>query len=109
MNRRTALFAGLALIATGAASTAAMAGPWAATHPRRAEVNHRLAVQNARIFEERHEGELTGAEARDLHAQDHAIRLEERAYAADHGGHISRAEQRALNSQENVVSREIRR
>jgi hypothetical protein len=109
MTRTTAMFAAVAMIATGAASTAATAGTWAANHPRRAEVNHRLDNQNARIHEERREGDITGQQAQSLHAQDRAIRADERAYASDHGGHISKAEQHALNQQENIVSREIPR
>jgi hypothetical protein len=87
----------------------ANAGTWNQNHPRRAEVNGRLANQNARINQERREGEITRGEARALHAQDRFIRTEERFMARQHGGHITRAEQRALNQQENGVSREIGR
>ncbi len=78
-----------------------------ATYPRRAEVNARLANQNARINQERASGQITGAQAKQLHAQDHAIRTEERADAAVNGGHITKAEQRTINHQENQQSREI--
>ena len=87
----------------------ANAGTWNQNHPRRAEVNARLNNQNARINEERREGEITRGQARALHAQDHFIRQEERFMARQHGGHITRAEQRSLNQQENGVSREIGR
>ncbi len=82
---------------------------WNAEHPRRAEVNQRLENQNARIDEGRRDGELTGREARRLHAEDHTIRREERAMAAANGGHITRREQRLLNRQENRASRRIYR
>ena len=58
-------------------------GQWAKSHPRREEVNARLA--------------------------NHRIRMEERAMASTNGGHITKTEQRALNQQENQVSREIGR
>jgi hypothetical protein len=90
---------------TGAAS----AETWNQAHPRRAEVNARLNNQNHRINEERREGEISRDEARKLHAEDHAIRQEERLMARQNGGHITRSEQRVLNQQENAVSRQIGR
>jgi len=82
-------------------------GQWAKTHPRRAEVNARLANQNRRVNKEVREGEVTRGQAAQLHHQDHQIRKEERTMASTNGGHITKAEQRALNQQENQVSREI--
>ena len=87
----------------------ANAETWNQAHPRRAEVNGRLLNQNARINQERREGEITAGQARALHAQDHLIRQEERFMAGQNGGHITRGEQRLLNRQENGVSREIGR
>jgi len=87
----------------------ANAGTWDQNHPRRAEVNARLANQNQRINRELREGEINRGEARALHAQDRFIRTEERFMARQNGGHITRAEQRGLNQQENAVSREIGR
>ncbi len=87
----------------------ANAETWNEAHPRRAEVNGRLNNQNHRINQERREGEITGGQARALHAQDHFIRREERFEARQNGGHITRSEQRSLNQQENAVSREIGR
>jgi hypothetical protein len=80
---------------------------WAKNHPRRAQVNNRLANQNRRIRNERKEGEITKAQARNLHREDHAIRQEERDMASQNGGHITKQEQRVLNHQENKVSRQI--
>ena len=82
---------------------------WQRNHPRRTEVNQRLNNQNARIHRERQEGEISGAQAKQMHREDHQIRREERAMAAQHHGHITRAEQRAINQQENGVSRQIGR
>ena len=80
---------------------------WEKAHPRRDQVNDRLANQNRRIHKEVQEGEMTKAQAANLHGQDRQIRTEERAMAAQNGGHITKAEQKALNQQENGVSREI--
>ena len=99
----------LALSMAGLSVNAASAMGWRATHPRRAEVNTRLNRQDHRINVERREGEITGAQARDLHAQDRNIRAQERSDASQNGGHITRSEQQSLNSQENAVSREIGR
>ena len=70
-------------------------------------MNGRLANQNKRINNELKEGEITKGQAQKLHAEDHAIRKEERTMASTNGGHITKAEQRALNQQENQVSRQI--
>ena len=89
--------------------TATANSRWAQNHPRRAEVNERLANQNRRIFQERREGEISRWQAAQLHNQDRQIRSEERLMARQNGGHITRLEQRVLNQQENQVSREIGR
>nr|WP_232346301.1 hypothetical protein [Cupriavidus sp. USMAA2-4] len=80
---------------------------WGKNHPRREEVNQRLANQNQRIHKEVREGEISHAQAARLHREDHQIRQEERVMASHDGGHITRADQRALNQQENAVSRLI--
>jgi hypothetical protein len=100
--------------AVGFALTLATATPcnaqtWQQTHPRRAEVNGRLLNQNARIRQERREGEINSAQAQALHQQDHAIRGDERAMASQNGGQITRTEQNSLNQQENIVSGQIGR
>ena len=91
-------------------STSSFAGPghhFCQTHPRRAEVNHRLANQNRRIHEEVKEGDLTKAQAHSLHKDDHQIRQEERDMASQNNGHITKQEQKTLNQQENQVSKQI--
>jgi hypothetical protein len=90
-----------------AGTTEIASAGWAWNHPRRAEVNGRLANQNARINQEYREGEISRGQANALHRQDRFIRTEERFMASQHGGHITRAEQRSLNQQENGVSRRI--
>jgi hypothetical protein len=82
---------------------------WERSHPRRDQVNDRLANQNHRINRELKEGEITKQQARQLHREDHAIRQEERDMAKINGGHITKGEQKVLNQQENGVSRQIGR
>ena len=91
------------------AAPASHAQSWDTTHPRRAEVNGRLDNQDARIHQERADGQISGSQAHALHAEDHSIRTEERAMASQDGGHITQGEQHALNQQENAVSRQIGR
>ena len=82
---------------------------WGRNHPRRDQVNDRLANQNRRINQEVREGELTRGQAQQIHREDRAIRHEERTMAKFNNGHITPAEQKALNQQENAVSRQIGR
>ncbi len=80
---------------------------WQKNHPRREQVNDRLAKQNQRIKTEVKQGEISQPQAAALHREDRQIRKEERAMASQNGGHITRQEQKTLNQQENQVSREI--
>jgi hypothetical protein len=90
----------------GTAMTARADDVWPG-HPRRAEVNARLANQNERIHEERMDGQINGAQAARLHSEDHAVHQEERLMASQDHGHITRSEQHVLNQQENAISRQI--
>ena len=110
MAGKTLAIAAVGLITAVMAATGASAETrWRYDHPRRAEVNARLAHQAHRIHVERREHEISAARAHRLHAEDHSIRRQERAYARMDHGHISKAEQRALNQEENHVSHQIRR
>jgi hypothetical protein len=82
-------------------------GNWDANHPRREQVNDRLANQNRRIDNGVKSGKLSPQQAQQLHRQDHAIRTQERADAAAHGGHITKPEQRQINHEQNQTSRQI--
>ena len=82
---------------------------FARTHPRREQVNERLANQNRRIKAQVAAGDLTGKQAARLRRDDSKIRREERLMASQNGGHISKAEQGVLNRQENAVSSQIGR
>ena len=70
---------------------------WERNHPRRDQINDRLASQNRRINRELKEGEITKQQAHQLHREDHAIRQEERDMAKINGGHITKGEQKVLN------------
>ena len=98
---------GATAFAQGAAAPAASGAKWRAEHPRRAEVNARLANQDKRIHQEVKEGEITKTQAAGLHQQDKNIRQEERDMAAQNNGHITKSEQKVLNQQENKTSKEI--
>ena len=99
--------AAVAALAFSFAGTASAQTNWDATHPRRVEVNHRLANQDRRIHQEVREGDMSHAEAARLHRDDHQIRQEERDMASQNGSHITRREDYALNQQENRVSGQI--
>ncbi|HXQ50502.1 MAG TPA: hypothetical protein VN802_05370 [Stellaceae bacterium] len=102
----------LAIVLAAAFSTSLAAGAmaetqWQKDHPRRTEVNHRLANQDKRIHQERKEGELSHGQAAKLHRDDRGIRHEERRMASKDGGHLTKPDQRKLNHQENKVSKQI--
>lgn len=107
-NRKAFLFS-LIAATTGTLTFAssADAGQWAQNHPRRVEVNNRLANQNSRIHHEVQGGQISKGEAQTLHHDDRQIRQEERDMASQDNSHITRTDKRALNQQENQVSRQI--
>jgi hypothetical protein len=106
IQKLTLALAGVMIVA-GFGASASAETRWQAKHPRRAEVNARIAHQNRRIAEERREGEITGAQAKDLHAEVHGVRAEERLDASTQGGHITKAQQQTLNAQLNATSAQI--
>ncbi|HEY1891186.1 MAG TPA: hypothetical protein VGG63_12305 [Steroidobacteraceae bacterium] len=81
--------------------------PWQANHPRRVQVNSRLANQHARIHQQVKSGQISHAKAARLHAADHRIRAQERRMASRHDSHLTRHEHARLNREENRVSRRI--
>ncbi|MHB1871591.1 MAG: hypothetical protein ACYCT1_12180 [Steroidobacteraceae bacterium] len=97
----------IAALAAFAASPARADSAWQAHHPRRAQVNSRLARQNQRIRQQVREGELTGAQAGRLRRADRRTRLAERRMARRNGGFITRRQQARLNRRENKISRRI--
>ena len=101
----TVVFAGTLVMAGSAFAETS----WERNHPRRDQVNDRLANQSRRINQEYREGEISRGQARVLHREDRQVRREERTMASLDGGHIARTDQRALNQQENAISRQIGR
>jgi len=99
----------LSLAALIGTTELASASTWSSHHPRRTEVNHRLAIQNHRIHREVREGEMSHRKAMRLHRKDRRIRHEERVMASRRHGAITPAEQRALNKRENKISHHIGR
>ena len=91
----------------GVTTTALADTQWQKNHPRREQVNNRLANQNQRIHNQVKAGDLTKAQAAKLHKDDRQIRKEERMMASQNGGHITKSEQKVLNQQENGVSNQI--
>lgn len=104
---KVASAAALTLALAGIAGTAMADTQWQQNHPRREQVNNRLANQNRRIHQDVKNGTLTRGQAAALHKDDHQIRQEERDMASQNGGHITKSEQRVLNKQENAVSKQI--
>jgi hypothetical protein len=95
--RRSVVFV-ISFALVGGSMTAAFAETqWERNHPRRDQVNDRLANQNRRIDRELKEGEISKHQA------------QERDMARVNGGRISKGEQKVLNQQENEVSRQIGR
>ncbi|MGH8287865.1 MAG: hypothetical protein ACREV7_02395 [Steroidobacteraceae bacterium] len=106
----TVLAAVAATVSLACLATPAMAQTaWQAHHPRRAQVNGRLAMQDARVDQEVHTGQITPARAARLHGADQRIRAQEQQMAAMHGGHLTRREQARLNAEEDRVSHRIGR
>ena len=82
---------------------------WQKHHPRREQVNNRLANQNKRIHNQVKAGDLSKSQAASLHKDDRQIRQEERDMASQNGGHITKSEKKTLNQEENATSKDISR
>ncbi len=106
-TRKHLSFAAVLVSLASLAGTASADTTWQKNHPRREQVNHRLANQNKRINQDVKNGTLNKAQAAKLHHEDHQLRQEERAMASQNGGHITKTEQKALNGQENKLSGQI--
>ena len=106
-TRKLLTAAALSAAIAGVAATALADTQWEKDHPRREQVNNRLANQNKRIQTEVKEGEMTKGQAAKLHQEDRNIRKEEKLMAGQNGGHITKQEQKTLNQQENKVSKQI--
>ena len=100
-------FAAAAVMLAAAVGTASAETTWQKNHPRRTQVNHRLANQNRRIHQDVKNGTLTHGQAAALHKDDRQVRQEERDMASQNGSHITKGEDRVLNKQENAISNQI--
>lgn len=108
LNSRKHLgFAVMLVSLAGASGTASAETAWQKNHPRRTQVNHRLANQNERIHQDVKNGTLTRSQAANLHREDRQVRQEERDMASQNGGHITKSEQKVLDGQENKISGQI--
>jgi hypothetical protein len=105
--RKHLSFAAMLVSLAGLAGTASADTTWQKNHPRREQVNNRLANQNKRIHQDVKNGTLSRSQAATLHREDRQVRQEERDMASQNGGHITKSEQRVLNSQENNISSQI--
>ncbi len=81
---------------------------FAQDHPRRNEVNKRVANQRARINQGVKSGKLTQQQSKQLKADDRAIKQQEHADVKANGGHLTQSEQKQFNQEENANSRLIR-
>jgi hypothetical protein len=79
-------------------------GGFARRHPRRYEVNRRVANQRARISQGAKTGQLTSGQARQLRSDDRAIKQQEHADVKTNGGYLTKPEQKQLNQEENATS-----
>jgi len=100
-------FAAAAVLLAGMVGTASAETTWQKNHPRRTQVNHRLANQNRRIHNDVKNGTMTRGQAATVHKEDHQVRQEERDMASQNGSHITKGEDRVLNKQENAISNQI--
>ena len=82
-------------------------GKFARIHPRRNEVNARLANQRRRINQGVKNGRLTPAQAQQLRANDQAIKSQEKADLKANEGFLTKPEQKQLNQEENANSKLI--
>jgi hypothetical protein len=81
---------------------------FAKQHPRRNEVNKRVANQRARINQGDKSGKLTAQQTQQLKANDRAIKQQEHADVKANGGHLTKPELKQLNQEENANSSLIR-
>ncbi len=82
-------------------------GRFARQHPRRYEVNRRVANQRQRIRQGATTGALTTGQSRQLRSDDRAIKQQEHKDVKTNGGYLTKPEQKQLNQEENATRRLI--
>src|SRR3982074_16528 len=95
--RKVLTVTAVTLSLAGLSATALADTQWQKSHPRREQVNNRLANQNQRIHQEVKQGDLTKAQAAKLHKDDRQIRKEERLMASQNHGHITKSADELVN------------
>ena len=78
-------------------------GRFARQHPRRYEVNRRVANQRGRIHQGVTTGKLTSGQARQLRSDDRAIKHQEHSDVKTNGGYLTKPEQKQLNQEEHAT------
>jgi len=76
-------------------------------HPRVHQVNKRIVNQQKRIIEERKEGEMTKAEAKEARKNLSEINMQKKVMRQEHNGHLTKKDQKELNKELNKNSKEI--
>lgn len=87
--------------------TGAKGSKFATQHPRRNQVNKRVANQRGRINQGVKNGSLTKGQAHQLRQNDNQIKAQEHADVKANGGHLTGAEQKQFNQEENANSADI--
>ncbi len=100
--------AALVQAASGGNPIGARGSRFARQHPRRNEINERIARQRSRINQGVASGKLTQTQATQLRADDNAIKQQEQADVKANGGYLTKTEKRQLNQEENANSTLIR-
>lgn len=77
-------------------------GRFARQHPRRYQVNTRIANQRSRIRQGVKSGQLTSTQAKQLGADDNAIKQQEHADVKANGGYLTPTERKQFNQEENA-------
>lgn len=88
--------------------TGAKGSKFAKKHPRRNEVNKRVKNQRGRINKDEKSGKITAGQAKQLKANDRAIKQQEHADVKANGGSLTKGEKKQFNQEENANSRMIR-
>jgi hypothetical protein len=107
--RKALVYSMIGVMAIGSTVPAFAETTWQRNHPRRTEVNHRIANQEHQIRHDMRDGQLSRGQGRALLSQDRAVRADERADARLDGSHITRGEQAQLNGDLNSIHNEIPR
>src|ERR1700722_17718473 len=102
--RKSLSFAAAIVSLATLAGIASAETTWQKQHPRRTQVNHRLANQNRRIHNDVNGGRMTKARAAQVQHEGRQGGQEHRDMASENGGPGTKSEQHDLNSQASGIS-----